>query len=271
MVSALGLVRAPRLVRRAAVFAFSTLSRRLGKVLARFDQRVGALGIARAAAMALSDLGATWERTGSVAAAGPVLVVTNHPGAYDALALMAAIDRDDLAIVAADRAFLRALPQFACHLSFVSDELGARVPGLRSALRHLAAGGVLLHFGAGRIEPDPAFPKRGEPLLAAWPSGTGALVRSTAKARGHVVAAVVDGVHSPRAKRLFVTRLAERRGVTTLATLLQVAIPAYREVHARVRFTSALEAQALVDECRDDAAIAARVRDRTLQRLASPT
>src|SRR5258708_1283107 len=56
MVAALGLSSAPPVVRaptRAALFAFSVP---LGRTLARFDTRIEALGIARAAAAALADL-----------------------------------------------------------------------------------------------------------------------------------------------------------------------------------------------------------------------
>jgi hypothetical protein len=48
-----------------------------------------------------------------------------------------------------------------------------------------------------------------------------------------VAVAGVRAVHSPRAKRLFLNRLAERRGITTLAALLQVALR-LRDVNAHV-------------------------------------
>jgi hypothetical protein len=93
---------------------------------------------------------------------------------------------------------------------------------------------------------DAAFAGKGaHGLLASWPSGTGALVRGAARAHGVVAAAVVDGVHSERAKRLLAIKLAERRGVTTLAPLLQVALPCYRDVRARVRFSEVVDARSL--------------------------
>ncbi len=193
--------------------------------------------------------------------------MANHPGAYDALVLLAALVRDDVAIVAADRTFLRAMPALRRHLILVpvvpSGAAMRRATGLRRALAHLAGGGSLLHFGAGRIEPDPAFPLPGVDRLAPWQSGTGTLLRAVARAKGSVVAAVVEGVHSRRAKRLFLTRLAERHGLTTLAPLLQVALRRYRDVEPVARFGDPVRARDLV-EGGDDLLVAARVRDRAL-------
>jgi Acyltransferase len=276
MVSALGLSRAPSAVQGAARAAFMKVSFRLGRVLARFDSGIGELGIARAAARALADLEASVTRFGPAPPTrGPLLVVANHPGAYDALVLMAALGRDDVAILAADRPFLRALPELAKHFFFVPEAPSAahertrdRASALRRALRHFERGGALVHFGAGCIEPDPAFAVAGAPdLLAPWRPGTGALVHGVARREGVIVAAIVSGVHSARAKGLLVTRLAERRGVTTLAPLLQIAFGRYREVRARVRFGVGVPARELA-RYGDNAVVTERARNRARELLA---
>jgi hypothetical protein len=259
IVAALGLANAPRLVRATARAVFARLSARLGRVLARFDRDVARSGLPRAAAVALEALGATWTRTGAVPGSGPLLVVANHPGAYDALVLFAAMGRRDALVLVDDRSFLRALPALTRHLEFLPPDAIARMRAVRRAHRHVADGGALLHFGAGRIEPDPAFARAGQ-ALGEWGRGSGALVRGAARTGGVVVPALVEGVHSERAKRLWIARMAERRGVTTLAPLLQVAVPAYRRVAARVHFGAALDARCLVREASDDAALTARVR-----------
>jgi hypothetical protein len=281
LVAALGMARAPAPARLAARGAFAAVSVPLGRALARFDHGIETLGLSGAAAAVLADLGARWTRIGPrPPARGPLLVVANHPGAYDALVLLGAIGRDDVKIVAADRTFLRAMPALARHLVFVpeapSGTAMARATGLRSALAHLAHGGALVHFGAGRIEPDPAFPVDAE-RLAPWHVGTGALVRGAARSAGSLVAALASGVHSPRAKRLFLVRLAERHGLTTLAPLLQVALRRYRDVDAVVRFGDAVRARELAggdgmraSRVRDDALVAARARDAVLALWPSP-
>src|SRR5215472_6021752 len=104
IVGALRLDRSPAPVRMVARASFSAISRALGQSLARFDADVGSVGLARAAGAAVERLGATWRRFGETPAeSGPLVVVSNHPGAFDALALIAAAGRDDLAVLAADR------------------------------------------------------------------------------------------------------------------------------------------------------------------------
>ena len=274
MVSALGLAGAAPVVQRVAGVAFSTVSRPLGRILARFDGRIDSVGLPGAAAAALSDLGATWVRRGPAAPrSGSLLVVANHPGAYDALVLLAALGRQDVAVIAADRAFLRALPALARSMLFVPDGHGAvrqRALGLRHALRHLRDGGAVLHFGAGRIEPDPAFAAAGAEVLAPWERGTGALVRHAKMLGARVALALVAGVHSAGAKRLWINRLAERRGLTTLAPLLQVSVRRYRNVEATVTF-ELLEESGAITPASDDGEVAKRVRARASALLPSST
>jgi 1-acyl-sn-glycerol-3-phosphate acyltransferase len=252
MVSAVGLGRAPRSLQAAAGLLFERASQPLGRVLERFDRRIVDVGLSRAAAETLAVLGASVSSTGKVPMQGALLVCANHPGAYDALALLACMRRDDVAIIAHDRSFLRLLPSLAPHLVFVPEHTGhGRTTGLLRALRQLRKGGALLHFPAGAIEPDPAFPCDRE-LLGHWQSGTGMLVRSLARSNGVVVNAIVTGVHSTRAKSLLVTRVAERFGITTLAPLLQVAVPAFHDVNASITFADASLPSADRDESDDE-------------------
>jgi hypothetical protein len=264
MVVALGLGRAPVVLRRAVASAFYATSVPLGRILAAFDERIAAAGVHVAAEQALLELGARWDCAQSFPPSGPVLVVANHPGAYDALVLLSAMRRADVAIIVEDRSFLRALPTFSRHLLFGSHR-AAGATSLRKALRHLSRGGVLLHFGAGRIEPDPEFTQRRDPLLLRWSDGTGALVRGVARAGGSVVAALVSGVHSPRAKRLMLNRVAEHFGVTTLAPLLQVALPRYHDVHAHAVFSEPQPAVQLARMGQSDAMVAEQLRSLVAQ------
>ncbi|MDB4941522.1 MAG: putative hemolysin [Labilithrix sp.] len=227
--------RAPEVVRAAVRWVAGVPSRRLGAALARFDANVATRGLPAAARALLSSFGATVEVVGALPP-GPALVVTNHPGAYDAIALMAALDREDVALVAADRAFLRAMPAVARHLVFASSASAfARLAGLRAALAWLAAGRTLVHFGAGRIEPDVRFGGADAPLAPVWAAGTGVLARHAIARGASVVPAFVSGVHSPRAKRLPFVRWGEARGITTLAPLVQATVPGFADVAVRVR------------------------------------
>jgi hypothetical protein len=227
---ALGAASVPGPVRMLVRAAAAVPNARLGRILGRFDADVGRLGLGRAARAVLETMGARVEQDGACPAGGAVLVVTNHPGAYDALAIMASLGRDDVAFLAAERAFLRAMPRLARHLVFVDDvAIPKRSSGLRRALDWLDGGRVLVQFGAGAIEPDARFTRRGEELLGEWNEGTGLLASHS----DATVPCFVSGVHSPRAKRW--SRWAERRGITTLAPLLQATLPGFRDVVVRVR------------------------------------
>jgi 1-acyl-sn-glycerol-3-phosphate acyltransferase len=241
IVDAAGARGAPQIARRLVSMLARVPSDRLGASLARFDADVPALGVAAAARALLRRFGAALEIEGALPRAGAALVVTNHPGAYDSIAMLAAAGRDDVALVAAERTFLSAMPRFRAHLVFVTDSrtkdnVMGRAAGLRRALSWLDAGHVLVQYGAGAIEPDARFARPGEDVLGVWPSGTGVLAAHAAKRGASVVPALVSGVHSRRAKALPMVRWAERRGVTTIAPLIQATVPGFRDVEISVRF-----------------------------------
>jgi 1-acyl-sn-glycerol-3-phosphate acyltransferase len=222
MVAALGVRGAPSWVRRGLSLPFLVASQPLGSTLAAFDSAVTTHGIADAARRALGDFRVQLEVRRPQAPEGPCLVLANHPGAYDALSLMSAVGRDDLLILAADREFLRALPRLSRHLLPVGERPEQRARTLRRARHHLLRGGAVLHFPAGAIEPDADFEPKKSRWLGPWQPGASALVAGCARAGGHVMLAGVRGVHSPRAKRAWLNRLAEERGITTLSPLLQL-------------------------------------------------
>jgi 1-acyl-sn-glycerol-3-phosphate acyltransferase len=246
MVAALGVRRAPELLHKGLAWPFYAASRTLGRTLAELDQTVAERGLPAAATQALERFGIALRVSGAKLGAGPQLVLANHPGAYDALALISALGRDDLQILAADRVFLRALPQLSAHLVFVGEHPGERAGALKRALSHLRAGGVVLHFPAGQIEPDADFEPDVARLLKPWQPGVSALVNACAKVEGRVILAGVRGVHSPRAKRWLLNRLAEQRGITTLSPLLQM-VGKLRDVVTTVRTLDADTARALAD------------------------
>ena len=244
MVAALGVKRAPRLVQKGLGLSFFVASRTLGATLSELDENIARQGLPSAARRGLERFGVGLEVSGQPIGDGARLVLANHPGAYDALALMSAIGRRDLLILAADRSFLRALPQLSEHLVFVGQSAGERAAALKRAVSCLKRGGAVLHFPAGEIEPDADFEPDTSRLLRPWQPGVAALISACAKVDGRVVVAGVRGVHSPRAKRWLVNRLAEKRGITTLSPLLQM-VGKLRDVTTRVHRIDAESAAAL--------------------------
>jgi 1-acyl-sn-glycerol-3-phosphate acyltransferase len=233
MVAALGLRTGPAFLRKGLALPFYAASRTLGSTLAELDREVQVRGLPAAAALALQRFGVELHTSGVESDEGPQLVLANHPGAYDALALMSALQRKDLLILAADRRFLRALPRLSAHFLFVGDSTSQRARALKNAVTHLRRGGALLHFPAGQIEPDADFEPEATRWLEPWHPGVSALVEACARVDGQVLVAGVRGVHSPRAKRWLLNRAAERRGITTLSPLLQM-LGKLRDVRSRV-------------------------------------
>jgi len=171
-----------------------------------------------------------------IPALGPLLVVANHPGLSDAVALLAALPREDAWIVTANYPFLRAMRLASRRFLFVSDDRGDRLSVFRGIVSRLRAGDTVLVFPAGGLELDPALSRDAAlASLATWSRSIELLARL---ARDTIVApAAISGVISPSA---FDHPLAKRRGVPKerqrMATLLQFAVPAYRANPVRVSF-----------------------------------
>jgi hypothetical protein len=219
---------------------FAPPARRFAQLALGFDQRVGASGLAEGSAWLLRQMTAGLELAGArqLPRHGPLLVLANHPGMTDTVALISALAcRPDLRVIASDRPFLRALPHVQRSLILLREGGDGPLPVLRAALAHLKRGGALLTFPAGRIEPDPATfgPRAALASLQGWSNSAVLLARRVPQARWLV--ALVSNVVSDRTQRHPLTRL--RRCAADkqkLAAALQVALPRYHQMTARVAF-----------------------------------
>lgn len=219
---------------------FRPPARRFARLALGFDRRVGTQGLAAGSAWLLRRMTAGLELGGvhRLPSSGALLVLANHPGMTDTVALLTALAaRPDLRIIAGDRPFLRTLPQVARSLILLPEGGGGQLPALRAALAHLQRGGALLSFPAGCIEPDPAAFGARQALasLPRWSDSAALLARRVPQARWLV--AVVSNVVSAQAQRHPLTSL--RRSAhdrQKLAAALQVALPRYQRLSARVDF-----------------------------------
>lgn len=210
-------------------------ARRLAREFALTDDAFRSRALPDAARWTLDHFSAAVEVAGldRVPRSGPILLVANHPGLTDAVALIAALDRSDVRIVAADFPFLRAMRGLHARLIFLGS--GASQLGwIRAVNRDLRQGGVVLLFPAGRLEPDPAvLGPRG--ALRPWSASVDIIRRHAPETQ--VVPAAVTGVHSERAFAHPLTRV--RRAPLDrqrLATLIQMIDPHSRRVTARIAF-----------------------------------
>lgn len=179
---------------RALVRLVSRSVRRFAEVAVRCDRLVREEGFVAAGRWTLLQFAADLRTEGKehVPAAGPVLIVCNHPGSVDALAVVASAGRDDLRIMAWPMPFLQHLPNVRQHLIFAAGEMSRRAAAVRHGIQHLAGGGSLLLFARGQPEPDPATMPGAEAELRHWSRSIELFLRSVPETTA--VPAVVSGV-----------------------------------------------------------------------------
>ncbi|MCW5941057.1 MAG: 1-acyl-sn-glycerol-3-phosphate acyltransferase [Fimbriimonadaceae bacterium] len=213
---------------------------RFARDVIAFDRVVGDEGLVAAGRFVLDRFSGSLSLHGldAVPLSGPILVVCNHPGMVDAMAVWVALGREDLKIIAADRDLLRLLPQIGRHLLLIEPG-SSRV--IRDATDHLKAGGALLTFPAGQIEPDPNLGDASPEVGTTWSAGYAAIARRAPGCR--VVPAAVRGVVSATAVRNpLLGYLASPADRAWAAATLQIMVPSYRRVAVTVAFGRPLAA-----------------------------
>lgn len=225
---------------------FRPVAQRFARTAHEFDNRVGEHGLAQGSAWLVEQMTAGLRTSGlaHIPAEGPVFILANHPGMTDTVALFSSLaSRPDLKVIALDRPFLRALPHVARQLIFLPEEASGRQAVIRAGAKHLKEGGALLTFPAGEIEPDPATfgPERAVASLQNWSDSYGLFARLAPQTQ--FVPALVSHVTSPAAQRHPLTLFRRTaRDKEKLAAALQVVLPRYRNLVAKVAFGAPLSA-----------------------------
>ena len=211
-------------------------ARRIAREFAACDEAFASRALPDAARRILDEFSASVEVTGRdrIPPRGPILLVANHPGLTDAVALIAALDRPDVRIVAADYPFLHAMVGLGPRLIFLGASGASQLGWIRAVSRDLRGGGVVLLFPAGRLEPDPAVLGPGAALLP-WSESVGLIARLAPDAQ--IIPAAVTGVLSARAFAHPLTRIRRTaRDRQRVGTLIQMIEPRYRNVTVRIAF-----------------------------------
>jgi len=188
-------------VRRLIGSLLKLPARRFAVLMAEVDRRVAQNGIVDATQWLLTQIvtGLDARGTENIPASGPLLVASNHPGAYDIVALIASIGRDDIKIIASGVPFTRSLIATSPHLIYVNpDDLGApdQMVAIRAGLRHLQDGGALLIYPTGIVDPDPDISTGLEETLQTWSGSLDIFLRRVPQTC--VVPAIVSSVLSKR-------------------------------------------------------------------------
>jgi len=171
---------------------------RFAGIIARADDEIRSSGLSGGARSVLADLSLkpTVRGAEQVPADGPLLIVSNHPGAYDSLAIMASVPRKDLKVVISDVGFTRAFTAAREYYIYAPRDTAGRMKALRASIAHLAKGGALLLFAHVEVEPDPeTSPGAGE-ALRDWSRSIGIILRRVPEARLQV--SIASGILMPR-------------------------------------------------------------------------
>ncbi len=258
---------------------FHSPAKIFARQMVQYDQSVGEQGLSDASRHMLQGYVNSLETVGRehIPPTGPVLILSNHPGMADTLALFASIPRNDLRSVAAERPFLQALPNIAERLIYVPEDSAQRMGVVRSVVSHLRQGGAILTFPAGKIEPDPAVMPGAVESLREWSESISIFTRLVPQVQ--TVVAIVSGVIWDATLRHPITRLRrEQKDRERLAAALQLLAltlrPGLRPNQVRVAFSEPLyagdplvrsnpsvltrviaeQARILIERCNDQAA-----------------
>jgi hypothetical protein len=181
---------------------------RFSEIFAKLDQDIAAFGLSEAVRQMLPNFVDKTKVMGgeNFPAEGPLLVTANHPGTYDALSIVANAPRDDFKIVVGGMPFLKKLPITSNHLIHSDrNDNNVRATVVRSSIRHLQAGGAVLIFPSGQIDPDPAVLPGAKEALQYWSKSIAIMMRRAPETR--LLTAITSGVLHERFTRTPLTFL----------------------------------------------------------------
>ena len=202
---------------------FKPTARKFARMMLHYNEDVRTEGLGQASKKLLTQFAASVTVFGSDnIPTGPVLVLSNHPGMVDTLALFTALGQQDLRIIARQRPFLEALTNVRPQLLFINDVPGEMIGLLKTLRSHLDHGGAVLTFPAGEIDPDPSVYSGSIDALAQWTDSAGVIMRLSPDTA--LLPVVVQGVIWEKTAHLPLLRAIrrQRKEREKLATALQL-------------------------------------------------
>ena len=267
---ALGLKRRG-LMRRILGWWFARPAIRFSQYMAEADSQAIEGGVPAACQKLIDKFEINLQSQGAenIPHKGPAVLLANHPGAYDSIAIGSLVPRKDLKIVVGKTRFYQKLPHIYPNLIIASAEKFQNMLALRHIIAHLQAGGILLMFGSGSIEPDPAIRPVGDEVFARWYKSSELLLRKVPQTV--IVPTIASGVLLDRFASHAITKL-RRRGIDKrrLAEFMQVIQhilkPGSVDVHPSVSFGRPFSARDLESQTADRRLMPA-ILDRVRQQL----
>ncbi len=150
---------------------FRRITDRFAEVGAAFDEITRSEGFPKACEWALTLFCRDIQTQGleNIPENGPLLVLSNHPGAYDALITFSNLSGHSIRSVSSEIPFLKLLPNASQNFLFAPrDDVRERMIVLRNVIKHLQAGGTANYFASGHRDPDPAVYPGAEGYIDHW-------------------------------------------------------------------------------------------------------
>jgi hypothetical protein len=240
-------------LRKTFGWAFYPPAQRFATLFSRADEATAREGLPGGGRSLVRDLRIDLSTRGleQIPQSGPLVIVSNHPGAYDSAALSACIPRADLKIIVYETGFYHVLAHINQWLIHASEDPGKGMVALRQAIQHLRAGGALLQFGTGLIDPDPATLPGAEQALQIWSPSLEIMLRRAPETQ--VVLAIASGVllgkfaHHPLT-RLRREPMARRRLAEFLQIMQQLVAPGSVKARAQLSFATPVSVEQLAKE-----------------------
>lgn len=156
------------------------------KIAATFIHDADTIGVPQSArkTMPVFSMKATARNYQSMPETGPILLVTNHPGALDSLALTSSLTRSDVRMMVSDVPFMRQFGAESNFLIYVDFKTIGGMVALREAIAHLKKGGLVIVYAHGEVEPDPELDEQGAyRSIGEWSRSIEAMLRKVPQAR----------------------------------------------------------------------------------------
>jgi hypothetical protein len=243
------------LTRRLLGPLFKYPANRLGRIAARADNEVGISGLSGGARRILPDLSLnpSARGAGDIPVDGPLLVVSNHPGGFDSVAILSCIPRPDLKVVLSDVPFTRAFSAARPYFIYVPPDVLGSTTTLRASIDHLKSGGALLTFAYGDVEPDPELSGGSAESFQDWSRSIEIMLREVPNAWLQV--AIISGVQTPKLMRspiLKIRKTAPQRQklAEVLQIIRQIIFPSGVRTNVHISFAKPIQATELAKgEC----------------------